>query len=129
MISIYNTDNKEIRYCTENIIIKHKDAGDVCLVAMHSELSKSLINYKLFIYLQDLNNAYFNLLEKLYYHKYTYFSEAIKDKKEFNNVLNIFLRHCEDELALYIYSVIKTQCNKLSKNIANLFLILNEIND
>lgn len=128
MISIYNTDNKEIRYCTENIIIKHKDAGDVCLVAMHSELSKSLINYKLFIYLQDLNNAYFNLLEKLYYHKYTYFSEAKEDKKKFDETLNIFLTHCKDELALYIYNTVKYQCDKLIKNIANLFLVLNEIN-
>ena len=73
----------------KNLLNRYKAEGDDYLVSIHSQLSRSLVDYKLFQELQKVNNNYYVIVDGLQCERYTQIKSLTDDKGKLLNSINI----------------------------------------
>lgn len=112
-----------------NLLDRYKTEGDDYLISIYSQLSRSLVDYKLFQELQKVNNDYYVIVDGLQCEKYTQIKSLLDDKGKLLNSINIFTRHCKNSIDSDIYEALYSYCDKLMLMINKLIEIVNTVNN
>ena len=132
MINLYgvNFNNKEPEplLINKKLLYDYKEQGDVCLVNIKRELTRSLVDYKLFQQLQQINNDFFIIVDYLDCEHYFKVAEVIKDKNILKNDLDDFIVNCKSNIGLDIFETIDEDCKELMIVIQKLVTIVSQIN-
>ena len=123
----YKKENTPL-FINKDLLSKYKEKGDICLVNIKRELTRSLVDYKLFQKLQQVNNDFFVIVDYLDSEHYTNLKEIIDDRTKLLNDINVFTRHCKSNVSPDIYENIFEDCNKLMITIHKLVEIVKTIN-
>ena len=123
----YKKENTPL-FINKDLLSKYKEKGDICLVNIKRELTRSLVDYKLFQKLQQVNNDFFVIVDYLDSEHYTNLKEIIDDKTKLLNDINVFTRNCKSNVSPDIYENIFEDCNKLMITIHKLVEIVKTIN-
>lgn len=133
MITITNTfykkESDQPLFINKELLYRYKDCLDTYLVNIKRELTRSLVDYKLFQELQQVNNSVFVIIDYLDAEHYTYVKEVIDDKKVLMNSINTFLKHCNGTITKDIYDSIYDNCDLLSLTVNKLVEIVKTINE
>lgn len=124
----YNQSEDEPLLINKNLLYDYKEEGDSCLVNIRRELTRCLVDYKLFQKLQQINNSFFVIVDYLDRDIYYTIEEVVKDKEILLNNINIFLRPCKSCLPGDIYDSIFESSQELINTINKLIMILKSIN-
>ena len=123
----YKKENTPL-FINKDLLSKYKEKGDICLVNIKRELTRSLVDYKLFQKLQQVNNDFFVIVDYLDSEHYTNLKEIIDDRTKLLNDINVFTRNCKSNVSPDIYENIFEDCNKLMITIHKLVEIVKTIN-
>lgn len=131
MLTIYNNiydDEPTPLLINKKLLYEYKEVGDSCLVNIKRELTRSLVDYKVFQQLQQINNGFFVIVDYLDCEHYFKVAEVIQDKNRLVNTINEFLKPCKSYLALDIYESIFDSCQELINTINKLIKIVQTCN-
>lgn len=132
MLTIYNYGNNRDEdiplLINKQLLYEYKEEGDSCLVNVKRELTRCLVDYKLFQKLQAINNSFFVIVDYLDRDIYYTIEEVVNDKNLLLNNVNIFLRPCKSCLPTEIYDKIYNSLQILINTINKLIMILKSIN-
>ena len=133
MLTIYNygsnNNNDDIPLLiNKQLLYEYKEEGDSCLVNVKRELTRCLVDYKVFQKLQEVNNSFFVIVDYLDRDIYYSVAEVVKDKNVLLNNINLFLKPCKIYLPTEIYNAIYNSLQILINTINKLIMILKSIN-
>lgn len=131
MITIYNNLHQEEEtplLINKKLLYEYKEAGDNYLVDVKRELTRSLVDYKVFQQLQQINNSFFVIIDYLDCEHYTRVKDVIEDKNRLANNINLFLRPCKSYLSLDIYDCIYEDLQGLINTMTKLVATVQMIN-
>ena len=126
---LYNKEKNTPLIINKVLLQSYKDSCDSCLVNLRRELSRSLVDYRLFQKLQQINNDTFIIIDYLDCEHYTYIKEIEDNKKELVSDINSFLKHCKNCITLDIYNIIFSYCEELTRTIQKLIQIVRTVNE
>ena len=112
----------------KELLFKFKEECDIQLSVLHRELTRALVDYKLFQQLQLINNDTFKIIDSLDNDEYTTLKEVNDDRTKLIADMDDFLSHCKHCVASNIYDPVYEHCNDLSLIIFKLVQILTTIN-
>lgn len=114
-------------YLNIDMLNRYKHEADVCLINAKRELTKQLVDYKIFNQLQKINNSFYCILNGLYKQKYYNGFQLISDKTKLEKNINQFLRNVVSELPEDKYSLIEDNLKTLKLIITKLLKIVDEM--
>jgi hypothetical protein len=131
MLTIYNdiyNEKPTPLLINKKLLYEYKGVGDSCLVNIKRELTRSLVDYRVFQQLQQLNNSFFVIIDYLDCDHYFKVAEVIQDKNTLVNTINVFLKPCKSYLSTSIYNSIFDSCQELVNTINKLIKIVQTCN-
>lgn len=128
--SMYNQqDNNSPLLINKELLQLYRERCDTYLVNIKRQLSRNLVDYKLFQELQQVNNSFFVIIDYLDSEHYTTVKEVEDDRQLLVNNINIFTKHCKNCVPLDIFESIMDDCNILALTIHKLIQIVKTVND
>ena len=107
-ITNYNSYNSnEPLVINPKLVDYYKEQCDTYLVNLKRELTRSLVDYHLFQQLQDINNSFIIIIDKLLNKEYIATSQLLDDYKILTDVVNIFQKGCYPVINGDIYESIR----------------------
>lgn len=129
-ISLYNQKDEETPLViNKELLQSYRERCDTYLVNIKRELTRSLVDYKLFQELQQVNNSFFVIIDYLDCDHYTHIKEVEDDRQRLISAINVFTKHCKVCVALDIFESIIHDCNYLMITIHKLIQILKVANE
>ena len=131
MITIYNSLHQEEEtplLINKKLLYEYKEVGDEFLINTKRELTRSLVDYKVFQQLQQINNSFFVIIDYLDCEHYTRVNDVIEDKNKLVNNINLFLRPCKTYLSRDIYDAIYDDLQGLTNTMNKLVAVVQAIN-
>lgn len=110
-----------------DLVLNYKHEGDMCLVNIQHELTKQLISYKVYYHLQQVDNAFFKIIDNLLKDKYTDDKQIQDDYGDFVKMCNVFLKNCESIEYENVYKNVLVSIDNLKLNIQKLIYIVQNI--
>lgn len=129
MITIINQEKPAPLIINKDLLYKYKEETDICLVNIRGELTRSLVDYKIFQQLQQVNNYTFVIIDYLDSEHYTDLKTINDDKAILSNNIDKLLNHCKNCVNGNIYDSIYNNCVKLVITIHKLVQIVKTINN
>lgn len=111
-----------------NLLQAYREQCDICLVNIKRELTRSLVDYKLFQQLQEINNDFFVIIDYMECEHYTTIKEVEDDKHKLVVDMQTFTKDCERSVSGDIYTSIYKECSELSLIINKLVQIIKIVN-
>ena len=128
-ITNYNSyKNNEPLVINPRLVEYYKEQCDIYLVNLKRELTRSLVDYKLFQYLQEVNNSFYIIVSKLLDEEYLSVSQLLDDSKLLTNVVNTFQKSCYPDIGGNIFDSIYQNCEYLLMTMNKLIQIIKTIN-
>ena len=131
MITIYNNINQDEEtplLINKQLLYEYKEAGDECLVETKRQLTRSLVDYKVFQQLQQINNSFFVIIDYLDCDHYTRVKDVLDDKNRLVTNINLFLKPCKSYLSADIYDTIYDTLQELANVMNKLVAVVQAIN-
>lgn len=130
MMSIYSysTYNNEPLKINPKLVEYYKDECDPYLVNLKRELTRSLVDYKLFQDLQEINNSYYKIISGLIDNTYTSLTELFNDSKTLTNNTNKFQKSCYGKIDGDIFDSIYRNCENILLTINKLTQTVKTVN-
>jgi hypothetical protein len=131
MITIYNTINQDDEtslLINKQLLYEYKDNGDDYLVETKRQLTRSLVDYKVFQQLQQINNSFFVIIDYLDCDHYTRVKDVVDDKNKLVTNINLFLKPCKSYLSADIYDKIYEALQGLVNTMNKLVAVVQTIN-
>lgn len=122
-------NNGEPLVINPNLLQAYREQGDICLVNIKRELTRALVDYKLFQQLQQINNSFFVIIDYMETERYTYIKEVEDDKHRLVTALQTFIKDCKSAIATEIYNSIYEACKELSLIMNKLVQIIKIVNE
>ena len=129
MITITSQDDRTPLKINKQLLYEYKEECDTYLVNIKRELTRALVDYKLFQQLQQVNNSFFIIIDYLDTERYTVFKELKDHKVDLNNDINIFTKNCRGKIPNSIFRNIYYNLDKLMLTINKLIEIVYEVNE
>lgn len=128
--SMYNQKDDETPLVVNKELLQtYRNSCDTCLVNIKRELTRSLVDYKVFQELQQVNNSFFVIVDYLDCEHYTTIKEVEDDRHLLITAINVFTKHCKACVALDTFKSIMTDCNKLALTVHKLIQVLKAVNE
>lgn len=112
-----------------NLLQAYREQCDICLVNIKRELTRSLVDYKIFQQLQQVNNDFFVIVDYMECEHYTSIDEVMKDKHTLVVDMEVFTKNCKNAIAEDIYNSIYENCVELSLIVNKLVQIIKIVNE
>ena len=122
-------NNDEPLVINPNLLQAYREQCDICLVNIKRELTRSLVDYKLFQELQQINNDFFVIIDYMECGHYTKLKEVYDDRHKLIADIESFTKKCKGYIADSIYEEIFENCAKLSLIINKLVQIIKIVNE
>ena len=107
-ITNYNSYNSnEPLVINPKLVDYYKEQCDTYLVNLKRELTRSLVDYHLFQRLQDINNSFIIIIDKLLNKEYIATSQILDDYKILTDAVNVFQKGCYSVISGDIYESIR----------------------
>lgn len=128
MLSLsFTPKNNKFVKINMNLLAKYKEEGDNQLINIKRELTRSLVDYRLFQELKNINNSFFVIIRKLNTEEYTSTNDLIEDKRRLRIACEVFTKHCKSAVSIPIYENIFEHCQSLMYTMQKLVEIAKEI--
>lgn len=130
MMSIYSYsayDNEPLKI-NPKLVEYYKNECDPYLVNLKRELTRSLVDYKLFQDLQEINNSYYKIISGLIDNTYTSLTELFNDSKTLTNNTNKFQKGCYGKIDGDIFDSIYHNCENILITINKLTQTVKTVN-
>ena len=128
-ITNYNSYNSnEPLVINPKLVDYYKEQCDTYLVNLKRELTRSLVDYHLFQQLQDINNSFIIIIDKLLNKEYIATSQILDDYKILTDAVNIFQKGCYPVINGDIYESIRYYCKLLLITMNKLITTVRTIN-
>lgn len=114
--SIFNVD--------PDLVVDYKRICDRFLISMRHNLTKQLIAYGVYYDLQQINNTYFVMIDKLLNGLYEDVSYLDKDYAEYVKWCNTFLKNSENIVPDNIHKLVEDDINSMQLALNKLIYIL-----
>lgn len=109
-----------------DLVVNYKRESDLYLINIRRTLTRQLVYYKIYYYLQKVNNSFFKIISSLLEEKYTDRGMFLKDKTTFYNDLTVFLKSCDNLVRDSVYESIEYDVNALKLIIEKLTKIIED---
>jgi hypothetical protein len=119
--SIFNVD--------QDLVIDYKRVCDRYLVNIRRNLSKQLVFYKVYYDLQQVNNSYFEIIDKLINELYEYVADLDKDYSVFIRNCNTFLKNSENIIPQNIHYLVDSDIKSIQLSLDKLIYIIKNFCD
>ena len=107
-----------------DLVVDYKRICDRFLISMKHNLTKQLISYKVYYDLQQVNNSYFVMIDKLLNELYEDVSYLDKDYAEYVKCCNTFLKNSERIVPDNIHDLVEDDINSMQLALNKLIYIL-----
>jgi len=124
----YNQNDDTPLVINPNLLQAYREQCDMCLVNIKRELTRSLVDYKLFQQLQQINNDFFVIIDYMECEHYTNIKEVEDDKHTLVVDMQTFTKDCKSAVSLDIYESICEECCEISLIINKLVQIIKIVN-
>ena len=125
---IYLTNHIDSAFDIDNdLVADYKITCDQYLVNVRRNLTRQLVFYKVYNYLQKVNNTYFVIIDKLMNNQYESLEQLKKDYSEFEKECNSFIKNCETVIPENIINRVKKDIDKLRLAMNKLLYIAENI--
>lgn len=112
-----------------NLLQAYREQCDICLVNLKRELTRSLVDYKLFQELQQINNDFYVIIDYMECGHYTKMKEVYDDQHKLVVDMEIFTKNCKTNLITSIYEEILGNCREISLIMNKLVQIIKIVNE
>lgn len=128
-INTYNFGNdNEPLLINPKLLAHYKEECDIYLVDVKRQLTRSLVDYRIFQKLQDVYNYYYVIIRKLEEQEYTNINQMEDDKKYLRGLVVAFQKECKPAVSTSIYTDIMSNCNKVMLTLIKLIKIVKDVN-
>ena len=124
----YNQNDNTPLVINPNLLQAYREQCDMCLVNIKRELTRSLVDYKLFQQLQQINNDFFVIIDYMECEHYISIKEVEDDKHTLVVDMQTFTKDCKSAVSLDIYESIYEECCEISLIINKLVQIIKIVN-
>lgn len=128
-INTYNYgNNDEPLIISPKLLSYYREECDVYLVDIKRQLTRSLVDYRVFQKLQDVYNYYYVIIRKLEEQEYTNLNEIADDKKILHALMTELQKECKPAVSTDIYDDVISNCNKVMLTLIKLIQIIKTVN-
>ena len=125
--SNYKNDDSPLVVNT-NLLQSYREQCDIYLVNLKRELTRGLVDYKLFQQLQQINNDFYVIIDYMENEHYTYIKEVEDDKHKLVVDMQLFVKDCKHAVSGEIWNSLQENCADLSLAINKLVQIIKIVN-
>ena len=111
----------------KDLVLNYKHEGDLHLVTIKHNMTKQLVAYKVYWYLQQVNNSFYTIIKGLAKEQYTDMTTLRNDYSEFIKNCNIFIKNCEGAVSEQVYDKVNSSLEKLKLSMQKLMYIAENI--
>ena len=110
-----------------DLVMNYKHEGDLYLVSIKHNLTKQLVAYMVYWYLQQVNNAFYKIIKGLVKQEYTDLNTLRNDYSEFIKSCNTFIKNCEGMVSDNVFDSVSKSLDKLQLSMQKLLYIAENI--
>lgn len=111
----------------KDLVLNYKHEGDLHLVSIKHNLTKQLVAYKVYWYLQQVNNSFYKIIKALAKQEYTDLTQFRDDYSEFVKNCNTFIKNCEGNVSDRVFNKVQKSLDKLKLSVQKLVYIAENI--
>jgi hypothetical protein len=122
--------NREIKSAFNvdpDLVVDYKSVCDRYLVNIHRNLTKQLVFYKVYYDLQQVNNSYFAIIDKLMNDEYEFIEQLNKDYAKFVNSCTVFERNSRTIVPENVMELVEKDVEKLKLAVDKLLYIVKNL--
>lgn len=125
--SNYKNDDSPL-VVNPNLLQAYREQCDIYLVNLKRELTRGLVDYKLFQQLQQINNDFYVIIDYMENEHYTYIKEVEDDKHKLVVDMQLFVKDCKQAVSREIWDSLQENCVNISLSINKLVQIIKIVN-
>lgn len=122
--------NREIKSAFNvdpDLVVDYKSVCDRYLVNIRRNLTKQLVFYKVYYDLQQVNNSYFAMIDKLMNEEYEFIEQLNKDYAKFVNCCTVFERNSRTIVPDNVMELVEKDVDKLKLAVDKLLYIVKNL--
>lgn len=121
---LLNKEIKSVINIDRDLVRTYKSSCDTYLVAIKRNLTKQLVDYRVYYKLQLLDNAFGKIINNLLNDTYDDIDLYEQDKHNFEVVVNDFEGYLADIISERLYNTTLSYLNRLGREMTKLYYII-----